>query len=332
LPAGDEFLTEVEKLIENFVLHSLNVSKDKCYLPPRDGGLGLFKPSIFFKALNCTWIKRCLKLSHDNWRRILHNASEPTDLIYIQLNDAAPLGPILRRLVESYIDLRNMYGTINNNFNVTPILNNKFFWYGYDGNKHFIDNQFFSLFYPNIGEEWKRKLCWTDITNLATGNLLSINQLNTSLGDSDRAVEGYRHLNAAFKKAKKNLSNGVLSSMPFYDFIQGKIKNSKTFRRIMMSSEEALTKKQPKDPITNLGQDQHDEELARVNLKQLNSLWTKHFVQSDFRTFLFKLYHNILGLNIRVAHINPMRDPSCFFCLKSGNLPAVRESYSHREL
>jgi hypothetical protein len=196
-----------------------------------------------------------------------------------------------------------------------------------------MDNQFFRLFYPNFGEERKRKLCWTDITNLATGNLLSINQLNTSLGDSERAVEGYRHLNAAFKKAKKTLSNGVQTSMPFYDFIKGKIKNSKTFRRIMMSSEEALTNKQPKDPITNfiriLGQDQHDEELARVNLKQLNSLWTKHFVQSDFRTFLFKLYHNILGLNNRVAHINPMRDPSCFFCLRSGNLPAVKESYSH---
>jgi hypothetical protein len=226
-----------------------------------------------------------------------------------------------------------MCGTVHNNFNVTPVLDNKFFWYNYDGNKRHIDNLFFSLFYPNIGEERKRKLCWTDITNLATGNLLSINQLNTILGDSDRAVEGYRYLNAAVKKAKNTFSDGVLSSMPFFDFINGKIKNSKTFRRIMMSSNEALTKKQPRDPITNfiriLGQDRHDDDLARVNLKQLNSLWTKHFIQSDFRTYLFKLYHNILGLNIRVAHINPVRDPSCFFCLKSGNLPAVRESYSH---
>jgi hypothetical protein len=61
----------------------------------------------------------------------------------------------------------------------------------------------------------------------------------------------------------------------------------------------------------------------------LNALWTTHFLPSDFKTFLFKAHHNILGLNNWVNHINPDRLPTCTFCTKALNLPAERESFSH---
>jgi hypothetical protein len=61
----------------------------------------------------------------------------------------------------------------------------------------------------------------------------------------------------------------------------------------------------------------------------LNALWSIYFLPSDLKTFLFKLHHNILGLNSRVHHFNEQRDPACFFCTKTGNLPAERETFQH---
>jgi hypothetical protein len=61
----------------------------------------------------------------------------------------------------------------------------------------------------------------------------------------------------------------------------------------------------------------------------VNCRWNKTYFNSDIRTFLYKLYHNILGLNVRIHHINPERDMACTFCLKTNNLPAERESFVH---
>jgi hypothetical protein len=57
--------------------------------------------------------------------------------------------------------------------------------------------------------------------------------------------------------------------------------------------------------------------------------WCKQFYNSETRTFLFKLHHNILGINVRVAHYNPERSPECSFCKLGKNLPAERETISH---
>jgi hypothetical protein len=62
---------------------------------------------------------------------------------------------------------------------------------------------------------------------------------------------------------------------------------------------------------------------------QINCRWGKNYYSSDMRTFLFKLNHNTLGLNVRVHHINPERDEACTFCIKSKNFPAERESFMH---
>jgi hypothetical protein len=71
-------------------------------------------------------------------------------------------------------------------------------------------------------------------------------------------------------------------------------------------------------------------EACNVSTKKvLNSIWTIHFFPSDIKTFLFKLHHNILGLNSRVFHINPQREPTCSFCVKEKNLPAERETFQH---
>jgi phage-related protein len=50
---------------------------------------------------------------------------------------------------------------------------------------------------------------------------------------------------------------------------------------------------------------------------------------AEIKTFLFKLHHNIIGLNSRIHHFNLNRDPTCTFCNKCKNFPAERETFQH---
>jgi hypothetical protein len=57
------WLNEIDTMIENFVAGGMNIDKEKIYRDPTEGGLGLFKSELFFKALKVSWIRRCLHLS-----------------------------------------------------------------------------------------------------------------------------------------------------------------------------------------------------------------------------------------------------------------------------
>jgi hypothetical protein len=62
------WLSDIDCIIESYVVNGMNISKEKIYRDPAEGGLGLFKSEIFFTALKVSWICRCLHLTHDNWR------------------------------------------------------------------------------------------------------------------------------------------------------------------------------------------------------------------------------------------------------------------------
>jgi hypothetical protein len=118
--------------------------------------------------------------------------------------------------------------------------------------------------------------------------------------------------------------------MVFHDFISRKSKGSKRIRCIKMSAIFVdQNKKKRACPIKNYLQIAGVAEGPVECYTHLNALWTIHFLPSEFKTFLFKAHHNILGLNNRVNHINPDRPATCTFCTKALNLPAERESFSH---
>jgi hypothetical protein len=242
LPATNEWLNETEKLIENFVLQHMNVSKEKCYLDPKFGGLGLFNPGIFFRALKCSWVKRCLLLKHDNWRRLLYAESGSAGLCYVQETDAAKFGPILRNILESFIFFRDCYGSVYNNFLMIPILNNKKFFFKLDGEQQVLDKVFMNNNFNALDDNRMRTLCWADLRDgTGTGNLKSINQLRLLLGDNTSA-EAYRNLTFAHKKAIINYESKNSLCMPIHEFLNKKFKGSRKFRDLMM---EAERKKRP---------------------------------------------------------------------------------------
>ena len=71
------------------------------------------------------------------------------------------------------------------------------------------------------------------------------------------------------------------------------------------------------------------ENVTDLRATHLLSSWNNTKLNNKIRTFLFKFYNNILGLNSRVAKFNNAIDPSCTFCTANKLFPAEKESFSH---
>jgi hypothetical protein len=294
-------------------------------MDPHEGGLGLFRPEIFFKSLSCSWIKRCSTLVHDNWRRIIVSSVGADALHAIYPDDVADCGPIIKNIVRNFSELRDSFGISFNNYIYSPITNNDFFFFKERGLKILYTNDIFGI---GNGNMLLRQLCWSDLADTGTGRLLSINQLNTTYGTNITA-ENYNRLLFGYRTARSKYEDKNAASMKFSDFFVRKFKGSKVFRKffeIGYSKKHGTSRTTPAHRfLTIAGIDLVNDTYTA----HINALWTTYFLQSDLKTFLFKAHHNILGLNHRVHHFNQLREPTCTFCNKAKNFPAERETYIH---
>jgi hypothetical protein len=64
----DNMLNNIQNLIDSFVMGTLIVSKDRHYIPPSEGGLGLINLKNFLTGLQASWVKKATQCSRDNWR------------------------------------------------------------------------------------------------------------------------------------------------------------------------------------------------------------------------------------------------------------------------
>jgi hypothetical protein len=166
---------------------------------------------------------------------------------------------------------------------------------------------------PNITQNKKYRLNWDEISE--NGNLKSINQLNDLLG-GNISNEGYRMLTFGLKRAQKNFGKEDSKKLSLETLFgtRNKAKGSKQFRLHLSNALKA--QKKEKCPITNFSKIAGIPVPINPATKMMNCLWTRWYLSSEFKTFLFKFHHNILGLNSRVHHINAERDSSCFFLFK----------------
>jgi hypothetical protein len=221
--------------------------------------------------------------------------------------------------------MRDSFGISYNNYTFSPIINNVHFFYKERGEKRAFTNEFFRIDNENIAT---RQLCWNDLADTGTGRLKSINHLNTAFG-FNITVDNYNKLNFGFRNARAKYEERNSASVHFHDFFARKSKGSKVFRKIFEIGNKKNTGTPRLTPGHRFLAISGMEEYRVECISSLNSLWTTYFFQSDFKTFLFKTHHNILGLNHRVHHINRQREPTCTFCTKAKNFPAERETFTH---
>jgi hypothetical protein len=167
-------------------------------------------------------------------------------------------------------------------------------------------------------------LTWENLTNNMQPK--TFQEINAAFGTELNAVN-HGLLFSSFAKAKQTFLSESDTCTNIVDFLTGIKKGSQKLRKILLHSKfKPLKTKCPVRKFSETaGVDYPGTEIA----KKLNSRWTKIYFSSDQRTFLFKLFHNTLGINSRVCHYNPERSSSCTFCEISKNLPAERETIMH---
>jgi len=121
----------MEKIIEKFVLKSLNVAISRLYIPPNKGGLGLIRLSSYLKAQKCSWIKRAHFKCIDNWRIDLKTLVSDGDITKIWFFDIEKNAhPILFGFISSFTDLIASHSKIGGNYREAFIFENPAFTYG----------------------------------------------------------------------------------------------------------------------------------------------------------------------------------------------------------
>jgi hypothetical protein len=120
-------IDNIQQMLDEFALSGLRVSKDRYYLPPSEGGIGLIHVGTFLMAQKCSWIKRTHTNCIDNWRlrlRVLSPCSDVTLLRSIDINRHS--SPILYNIAEAYDLFVRCYGSNGSNLLVTPIFLNNY--------------------------------------------------------------------------------------------------------------------------------------------------------------------------------------------------------------
>ena len=117
LPAPNESIDHIQRLIDGFVIKNLPISAERLYLPANLGGIGLINLKQFLQAQHCSWIGRAVKLPIDNWRFDLRSAAPDSNILLIRPCDLNPeVNPILHNFVKSYVYFYREFCRINGNY------------------------------------------------------------------------------------------------------------------------------------------------------------------------------------------------------------------------
>jgi hypothetical protein len=130
-----------------------------------------------------------------------------------------------------------------------------------------------------------------------------------------------------YESAKKKFFDEGERYVKISEFFAGIKKGSKKLRLILSKSKNKLIKS--KCPIKKFAETVGVSAPDGIFSRKLNARWNCNYYGSELQTFLFKLYHNTLGINSRVHHFNADRAPTCTFCVLSKNLPAECETIPH---
>jgi hypothetical protein len=289
------------------------------------GGLGLFPLASFIQALQCSWIKRCSKSINDNWRyriAVLGNGN-PLNVVDDEYT-VSRVGSVLKEIIKSFVTLKGKFTMKDNNYRVVPLYCNPAFGIG-RGLREKLDDTFFDIRGNPALRNTLLTLTWGDISaneRLFTREVLAV-RFNVVL-----TVQKYGLLYNAFNIAKRKYGKVDKPSMNVKELFSGIKKGSRKYRMIINHSLRPVTinnNAQIQSFVLQLGLEMPSDSRLRSML----SSWNQSYLNSNIRTFLFKFYNNMLGLNSRISHFNPEVNASCTFCCITRTLPAPKETMPH---
>jgi hypothetical protein len=304
-------INDLQNSLDDFVKGNLNFAKNRITLPVTDGGLGMFNVEEFLTAQQCVWILRAHKSTRDNWRVKLRQLCNG-NLLTAGPNLIDPVAnPILHGLSCSFEKLRVVHDSKNENYIKALIFNNPLFFRG-RGDKNTLNATYLGL---NEGQ------C-TTVANMTAIEFFDTNGIK-SLNDLSR-LHGLELREVGYERLTKCL-NHFVSRIKYSKNNDGSKKTLiSTFGKIKKPGpkiRECLIKKRKKS--FELVKQTQSVSFSRITLTDLpscevlsdvTSLWSKNGLNTRVKTFIFKFYNNLLGLNTRVSHFANTVDRGCTLC------------------
>jgi hypothetical protein len=308
-------LKKFQELLDNFALGKLNVAKNRISLPREQGGLGLFDVENFLMAQQAGWIFKAEKSSRDNWRAKLRH------LCYNYVLSAGPAlisesaNPILHNLSVSFERIRIAHDSLHSNFTASSIVNNKIFFRG-PGDKLTIDHVYLET------DENDIKI----LARVPASGFFNVNGLKTRIELNmdygvNLSIESYVKLAACLnhfvRRMRPNARNNGSSISLSDNFLHLKSPGKKL--------RECVTKKRKIEldaskirSVTSFCLLTHSNPPSEDTVGTWLELWNRGGLSNRIKTFLFKFYNNILGLNTRVSHFVVDQNRGCTFCDGTG--------------
>ncbi len=317
---SDVMLADLQSTLNKYCVNKTKMSKDRLYLSPGPGGLGLIDLRDFLNCQKSVWVFRANKSVRDNWQFDLFHLCNNNILSIAATDIDALLHPILYDLTVAFTSFKQCHERLDNNFLLAPVLNNP------RDDRH-LDYEFFHELCADPNFSVISRVAYRD---LFLGNRFKmIGQLELVLGTPINN-DVYLLLRNAFNYFKlyhhKQLSlTSVPVAITHYSFIK---KPGVCLRRLLANS-----KKQK-----NIVSQQNIKTFCNVTdlawpdnfcFKTPVGCWNINYLPCRFVTFLFKFINNSLGLNTRVSHFDNLVNRTCTLCRVS-NVPNVQdETFLH---
>ncbi len=179
VPMSERIISELENLIVDYVKGKMNIAKKRIFLPPDNGGLGLFNLRDFLDAQKCAWVKRSKDLT-EPWKIIIY-VSNHGNLYNVKGDNVDRLEyPICHNISKSFERFTDMYIKHNENFREGYIFDSKSFTIGLESRVSLNRNHFDNLFFiENSSKLYKLKY---DNFYDNQGNLIGLNEIRESTG------------------------------------------------------------------------------------------------------------------------------------------------------
>jgi hypothetical protein len=315
----------MQDLLDNYAVGKLNFSKKRITVPQNQGGLGLFDIEKFLTGQQAGWVLKAHKSSRDNWRAKLRALSYG-NVLCSGPNLISPIhNPILHGLATSYEKFRLSHDQLHSNSVRSFIINNKMFTRGRG------DNNLLDVTYLELDDRVAHK-----IASMTAMDFFNVNGLKSRvelLLDSGvmipvpAYVKIAASLNHFVRKMKPNNRSNGSSRFIVDEFIPLKNPGKKIRASLTKKSRNQLDVSKIKSVLKF-------QELSQTSLpcKEILgtriSLWNFSGITNRVRTFFFKFFNNILGLNTRISHFVPGQSRDCTFCLGTFG-PISEETFIH---
>lgn len=320
VPTVDQ-LSQMQDIINNYIRRNLQISNDRIFLPPADGGIGIPNLTEFLHSQRCTWLLRAVKLPVDNWRYDLHMLAPRNNPLLIRCCDIPKTEyPTLFGIVRSYETFIEKFSASGSNYVKAVLFENGFFRDSASNNN--INIQFFGrAFYAAHAEK---------IRSLTFENCFLHGNFKTTLDfqhdDLPLTVTTWfklRNLMVHLKNSRAADEPGRASSM--CDFVGGWKKGCKKIRKFFAVS---------RDPTESRGFITFKNltnciPIQGIDMKIWFATWTTYSLSNDLKHFIFSSRYNILPTNNRLHAYLKEIDPRCTLCVLSGNVDPPRDSFKH---